>query len=240
MRVRPTPGPPPVLLPVPPFNPRSAHRRVLPPRVSLFKYTHYTFIRALNTSRIDGIERCIQGIYTRISLILPRDPVRRVASRLIPSAIRYSLPCPRPRLISTPRALQSQPAAWPAVPPYIRFCVGRAMLDWCRCVCKRAGQHQCFESSVRPHYFTPGLGTAIPHRLACCSPYITTAPLAPRVVRPGISSPPASTLLPSPPPPPQSCSRSLAPLLAGARGSRCTRPILIDMGFRLPLTTYVT
>jgi len=40
------------------------------------------------------------------------------------------------------------------------------MLDWCRCVCKRTGQHQCFESSVRPHYFTPGLGTAIPHRLA--------------------------------------------------------------------------
>lgn len=46
--------------------------------------------------------------------------------------------------------------------PLHRFCVGRAMLDWCRCVCKRAGQRQCFESSVRPHYFTPGLGTAIP------------------------------------------------------------------------------
>lgn len=35
------------------------------------------------------------------------------------------------------------------------------MLDWCRCVCKRAGQHQCFDSGlVRPHYFTPGRGTA--------------------------------------------------------------------------------
>lgn len=46
--------------------------------------------------------------------------------------------------------------------PLHRFCVGRAMLDWCWCVCKRTGQHQCFESGIRPYYFTPGLGTAIP------------------------------------------------------------------------------
>lgn len=47
------------------------------------------------------------------------------------------------------------------------------MLDWCRCVCKRAGQHQCFDSGlVRPHYFTPGRGTATtqPACLPACLP----------------------------------------------------------------------
>lgn len=102
------------------------------------------------------------------------------------------------------------------------FCVGRAMLDWCRCVCKRAGQHQCFESSVRPHYFTPGLGTAIPS--TSCSLYnLRTARHLP-----------FSSSLPLPP------SRVLPRSFARAHRSRCTQPILIDMSFRLPLTTYVT
>lgn len=132
-------------------------------------------------------------------------------------SLSFSFPFPPPLSFSVP--LSSLPL-FPAKPtgrlaneaPLHRFCVGRAMLDWCRCVCKRAGQRQCFESSVRPHYFTPGLGTAIP---STSSLYNTARHLPPF---------PLSQFLP----------RSFA------RRDPDTQPILIDMGFRLPLTTYVT
>lgn len=75
----------------------------------------------------------------------------------LPPSLTYSVS------LSSPLLLPIKPTGRLAnEAPLHRFCVGRAMLDWCRCVCKRAGQRQCFESSVRPHYFTPGLGTAIP------------------------------------------------------------------------------
>lgn len=136
------------------------------PTVPAFKYTHYTFIRALNTSRIDGIERYTRGIYAYFPLIL-----FHVLPSSAPLLIFYSA------LLFLPFVSTSLSLSHPAKPtgrlaneaPLHWFCVGRAMLDWCRCVCKRAGQHQCFESSVRPHYFTPGLGTAIPS--TSCSLY---------------------------------------------------------------------
>lgn len=87
------------------------------------------------------------------------DTLSSVLYSFLPPFLPLSLPLPLPlpplSLVKpTGRLANEAPLHW--------FCVGRAMLDWCRCVCKRAGQRQCFESSVRPHYFTPGLGTAIP------------------------------------------------------------------------------
>lgn len=43
------------------------------------------------------------------------------------------------------------------------------MLDWCRCVCKRAGQHQCFDSGssapiISPPAAKPPLPSASPAR----------------------------------------------------------------------------
>lgn len=147
-----------------------------PPVSSLtaFKYTHYTFIRALNTSRIDGIERCI-SIYAYFPHP-PRDILLSSAPLSWYSALRYSsLPISlvSPLLFSPLFLLLLLSGKANRPPgqrsPLHRFCVGRAMLDWCWCVCKRAGQHQCFESSVRPHYFTPDIGTAIPS--TSCSLY---------------------------------------------------------------------
>lgn len=213
MRVRPTPG-------------SRASLPLAPGAIPPFKYTHYTFIRALNTSRIDGIERCtlyVRYIYTRV---FPSSSPR---SFLCPLPRRYalrrsSLPLFLPLLASLPAKPTGRLASGA---PLHRFCVGRAMLDWCRCVCKRAGQHQCFESSVRPHYFTPGLGTAIPS--TSCSLY------NPGAARRGAASPPFPSsrflVLPLPPHPPASHVSHADP---------DAQPILIDMGFRLPLTTYVT
>lgn len=210
-----------VLHPVPRHPP--SRTRAIPP----FKYTHYTFIRALNTSRIDGIERCT--LYVRHICVFPSSSPR---SFLCPlprySALRRSsLPLFLPPLTSPPAKPTGRLASGA---PLHRFCVGRAMLDWCRCVCKRAGQHQCFESSVRPHYFTPGLGTAIPS--TSCSLY------NPGAARRGIT--PFSFLsLPRPPTRPTYLPPSRARSL-GSHADPDAQPILIDMGFRLPLTTYVT
>lgn len=148
------------------------------PTIPTFKYTHYTFIRALNTSRIDGIERWIQG-YICVFPSSSSCSSLRASLDTLPSVLYSSLPLflflslsfsLLPPFLPLALSLSPFPPLPPVKPtgrlaneaPLHRFCVGRAMLDWCRCVCKRAGQRQCFESSVRPHYFTPGLGTAIP------------------------------------------------------------------------------
>lgn len=119
-------------------------------------------------------------IYMRICLILPVMVLlaARVPADTLCHPLLSSLPS-SPHHLNVPRFAKPTGRLASSAPLQSVLCVGRAMLDWCRCVCKRAGQHQCFESSVRPHYFTPGLGTAIPHRLAC-SPGITPAPPHPR------------------------------------------------------------
>lgn len=91
------------------------------------------------------------------SLLFPTSPFLPLFLSLPLPSLPPSLP-----LRSPPLPLVKPTGRLANETPLHRFCVGRAMLDWCRCVCKRAGQRQCFESSVRLHYFTPGLGTAIP------------------------------------------------------------------------------
>lgn len=61
------------------------------PTIPTFKYTHYTFIRALNTSRIDGIERWIQG-YICVFPSSSSCSSLRASLDTLPSVLYSSLP----------------------------------------------------------------------------------------------------------------------------------------------------
>lgn len=50
------------------------------------------------------------------------------------------------------------------------------MLDWCRCVCKRAGQHQCFDSGSSAPIISPPAAEPLPPAACPCNPSPPTSP----------------------------------------------------------------
>lgn len=145
------------------------------------------------------------------------------------------------------------------------------MLDWCRCVCKRAGQHQCFDSGSSAPIISPPAAEPLPP--AAC-PYNPSPPSSDNHISRSPSSvsslflcsffisgsrifsvcPSTPVCVSVPLRHPLSLCHSLRDTIGlslSSRGRnflhtrvllslRALQPILIDMGFRLPLTTYVT
>lgn len=98
-----------VLHPVPAPPSPLAPPAAIPP----FKYTHYTFIRALNTSRIDGIERCT-ALYVRYICVFPSSSLGVLSSApLLPPSLcppsLFPTLCSCPLLVSPPAKANRPP-----------------------------------------------------------------------------------------------------------------------------------
>lgn len=104
------------------------------PIVPTFKYTHYTFIRALNTSRIDGIERCTRIYICVFPSSSPCSSLRASLDTLCPpfSTLPYLhfyislslLPLPFPSLspLSSPSPCKANRPPSQRSPPTLVLC----------------------------------------------------------------------------------------------------------------------